>query len=35
MHCSILDVAARVKDLSNDLIDLPVSLLRFEHYCKV
>jgi hypothetical protein len=34
-HCSILYVAARVKDLSHDLLDLPRGLLRFERYCKV
>lgn len=35
MHCSILYVAARVKDLSHDLLDLPRGLLCFERYCKV
>jgi hypothetical protein len=30
MHCSISDVAARVKDLSSDLLDLPRSLLRLS-----
>jgi len=30
VRCSILDVAARVKDLSNDLPDLPKSLMRLR-----
>jgi hypothetical protein len=30
MHCSIVDIAALVKDLSNDLLDLPRSLLRLR-----
>jgi len=30
MHCSILDVAARVKDLSSDLLDLPRSVPRLS-----